>query len=230
MESSITLLCGPATDQRLLTISIPENTNPLNTILVGFTGGIDSSLLLYLLVKLNLEQKIPYVIQPITVTSTLGSSGPPIFEQWQYIPMAIEFIKSKHNYPINDSIFFSGNPSLSLTHQILQIYSRITKNNKNKFLFVGDTEHPMNMPVDYARNFSPKNKKVMQPFKNLNKSHIVDALFKLDLEDMLDVLPRCFYIHKYKNSMCVNFFCNERRWAYSLLNRHDLIDKFVTLE
>ena len=230
MENSIKLLCGPLSDQRLLTISMPENTNPLNAILVGFTGGIDSSLLLNLLVKLNQEQTIPYIIQPITVTSSLGSLGPPIFEQWQYIPSVIEFIKVKHNYLINDSILLPGNPGLSLAHQTLQVYGRLMKNNKNKLLFVGDTEHPIGMSVTYSRNFAPNNKKVIQPFKNLNKSHIVDAIIKLDLEDMIDIVPRCFLLHKYKSSQCENFFCNERRWAYTVLNRRDLIDKFITLE
>jgi hypothetical protein len=167
MESSINLMCGPAADQRLLSISIPENKIPFNTILVGFTGGIDSSLLLYLLVKLNREQKIPFIIQPITVTSTLGSLGPSIFEQWEYIPKVIEFIKTKHNHLINESMFLPGNPRLTMTQQTLQTYSQITKNNNNRLLYVGDTEHPPGMPVSYARNFSPNNKKIMQPFKNL---------------------------------------------------------------
>lgn len=230
MGGSINLVCGPQADLRTLTISIPENKNPLNTILVGFTGGIDSSLLLYLLVKLNREQQVPYIIQPITVNSALGSSGPPINEQWHCIPRVIEFVKNRHNHLINESMFLPGNPSLTMTQQTLQIYNQITKNNKNKLLFVGDTEHPAGMPVGYSRNFAPNNKKIMQPFKNLNKSHIVDAISKLDLEEIIDIVPICLLTHKYKNSPCYNFFCNERRWAYRILNRNDLIEKFVTLE
>ena len=215
----IELMCGPDNDIRLLSISIPENTKNSNVILVGFTGGIDSSFLLYLIAKLNSVQEIPFIIQPITIGDR---------EQIEYIPKIIEFIKSETNQLINDSILIDVDNNLPINQQIKKVYYQYFNSSKNhKLLFLGDTEHPPNLRVDYIRNF-PKYKKLDQPFKNLNKSHIVDAMIKLNLEELINMSPRCPRYHKYTNSPCTNFFCKERRWAYSLLKRPDLLEKFIS--
>lgn len=226
MTSSIKLICGPTNDEQLLSISIPENDNPLNTILVGFTGGIDSSFMLYLLVKLNSEQHIPYIIQPITINSFNGSVDSPIVEQWHYIPKIIQFLRIKTHQLINHSKFLLGNSNLSGNVQLVQGLVSLLKNKDNKLLFLGDTVHPPNLTVSYVRTWST-HEQIVQPFSNLNKSHIIDAMIKLDLEDLINIAPRCPIYHKYSNSPCDNFFCTERRWAYSALNRTDLLQRFL---
>jgi hypothetical protein len=215
----IELMCGPDNDVRLLSISIPENTETSNVILVGFTGGIDSSFLLYLVAKLNSVQKIPFIIQPITIG---------ILERIEYIPKIIEFIKLETNQLINNTILIDVDNTLPINRQIKNMYYQYFNSSKNhKLFFLGDTEHPPNLRADYIRNF-PKYKKLNQPFKNLNKSHVIDAMIKLNLEELINMSPRCPRYHKYANSPCTNFFCKERRWAYSLLKRPDLLEKFIS--
>ena len=57
-DSEFELECGPEYDRRILQIELPANNSPTNDILVGFTGGMDSCLLLYLLGALNNLQVI----------------------------------------------------------------------------------------------------------------------------------------------------------------------------
>ena len=220
MNSSIELMCGPENDQRLLSISLSKNDDFLNIISVGFTGGIDSAFLLYLVAKLNSMQEIPYIIQPITVL------GDKFAEQLKYIPIVIDYIKRTTNQQVYDTKFIHIDDTLiNATKQLNQGFGEALK--YSKLLCLGDTEHPPLLSIDYLRNFS-KDTAIYQPFQNLNKSHIIDAMIKLDLEDLIKLAPKCVRYHKYWNSYCSNFFCKERRWAYNLLKRNDLLEQFLS--
>lgn len=224
MSNSINLICGPSNNEKLLSLSIPENTDPLTKILVGFTGGMDSSFLLYLLAMLNSTHTIPYIIQPISISSA------EIHEQWQYINPIIDYINDKTGQSISNLMydrsmsegFGTGNIQVSLGY----IYVLKTAN-YNSSLYLGTTALPPTLNPTYARNFPKFSRKIMQPFSNLDKSHIVDAMIKLNLEGLIEILPKCTTYHKYGNEACYNFFCTERRWAYSILNRPDLTNKFI---
>ena len=215
--NNIELMCGLDNNVRLLSLSIPENTDPLNTILVGFTGGIDSSLLLYLLATLNSTQTIPYIIQPITLIGSKIAS-----EQQQYINPIIDYINDKTGQSISILIVESERPHSTAYNDALANY------NSSTLLYLGTTLLVSVLSSGYARNFPAFSARTMQPFKNLNKSHIIDAMIKLNLEDLIDIAPRCTVTHKYGNEACLNYFCIERRWAYGILNRQDLLNKFIS--
>ena len=215
--NNIELMCGLDNNVRLLSLSIPENTDPLSTILVGFTGGLDSLFLLYLLATLNSTQTIPYIIQPITLIGSKIAS-----EQWQYINPIIDYINDKTGQSISILIVESTD-SLSVAYSdILTEYSSST------LLYLGTTSLVSVLSPGYARNFPAFSTSTIQPFKNLDKSHIIDAMIKLNLEDLIDIAPRCTVTHKYGNEACLNYFCTERRWAYGILNRQDLLNKFIS--
>ena len=221
MSNTIELMCGPSNNEKLLSVSIPENDNPLNKILVGFTGGLDSAFLLYLLTQLNSTQTIPYVIEPVIIT------GYNIFEQLEYVPAIINYINIKNNHSMSPVTIVS-----TLTDRKTELISgyitALKSSSYVKFLYLGASLIPRNAPpAGYARNFPTISKKLIQPFKNLDKTHIIDAMIKLNLEDLIDIAPRCTVTHKYGNEACLNYFCTERRWAYSILNRLDLTNKFI---
>ena len=215
--NNIELMCGLDNNVKLLSLSIPENTDPLSTILVGFTGGIDSSLLLYLLATLNSTQTIPYIIQPITLIGSKIAS-----EQRQYINPIIDYINDKTGQSISILMVESERPHSTAYNDALANY------NSSTLLYLGTTSLVSVLPSGYARNFPAFSARTMQPFKNLDKSHIIDAMIKLNLEDLIDIAPRCTVTHKYGNEACLNYFCIERRWAYDILNRQDLLNKFIS--
>lgn len=222
MNNSIELMCGPEDSQRLLSISLPKNDDFLNVISVGFTAGIDSAFLLYLIACLNSKQEIPYIIQPITVI------GDKFVEQLEYIPVIIDFIRNKTKQIVYDTKFiYIEDTTINATKQLNRGFGEALA--YSKLLCLGDTEHPPTLGVDYLRNFS-KDSKIYQPFQNLNKSHIIDAMLKLDLEELINISPKCIKDHKYWNSHCPIFFCKERRWAYHILKRDDLLERFLSRE
>lgn len=244
------LECGPEDDRRILSISLPANDDPRNTLVVGFTGGIDSSLLLYLLGMLNTHQIIPYIILPVVIDS--------LYEDYEKIPLMVSLIQSrlKNKGGIldftyrSDGIKNSDNvhtcPSYISSKEAIfgmldYFNNRESKFRKHKFLYTGTILPPgqeecvgMNTPT--LPNFGI----IKNPLYNLKKYHIVDILLQLDLEDVLKLTsadsppgnpntPRIHAQHKNLTEECYVIACMERRWAFTkLLGREQMgMDYFV---
>ena len=175
-----------------------------------------------MLAKLNSLQPIPYILQPVTITGNDMNE-----EQWQYLQPIIDFINNKTNQSL--STFMIEAPADEVGQQLTIGYARLLRSSLyHKFLYLGDTLYPVDLNLPFPRSFPSWLKKTRQPFKNLNKSHIIDAILQLELEELINITPRCPVGHKYGNEPCSYAFCVERRWAYSLLNKTDLLTKFIS--
>lgn len=227
------LTCGPSDDQRLLKIELPANRTPGNTIIVGFTAGMDSSLLLYLLAQLNKLQKIPYQIQPIIINNAKGSAdvlhnkySTPIIEDWKKLIPMLELIKKKTRMPIRDTVMHSASPSVPRDDQKKQamwdFYLRQYGHRFNKYayIFVGSNQNPSEpgFPEGPKRVLNPS-KPWIAPFINLEKSHIVDALIQLNCDDIIAASPKCRINHETLDEHCDAWQCIERRWAFKRINK-----------
>lgn len=172
--SKFEINCGPEDNKKIISISIPENHNQNNVIVVGFTGGLKSSLLLYLIAKENLKQQIPYIIQPLCITSYNGySPGEEIKENWNDIPNTINLIKNNLKTQINDIFYFSGPINVKNKEEQIMLGSEefFRLNTFNKIFFIGNT-------AEEIKNFKT-------PFLNLKEEHILDAIINLNLKDLL---------------------------------------------
>lgn len=172
--SKFEINCGPEDDKKTISIALPENYNQNNIIVVGFTGGLKSSLLLYLIAKENLKQKIPYIIQPLCITSYDGYlPGEEIKEHWEDIKNIINLIKENLKTQINDIFYFSGPINVkNKEEQILLGSEEFFKlNTFNKMFFAGNVEQEI--------------KNLKTPFLNLKEEHILDAIENLNLKDLL---------------------------------------------
>lgn len=223
--------CGPENDLKTIEISLPENDDQNNTILVAFSGGIDSTLLLYLIARENLKQDIPYIIQPLCITSYYGAApGQDIWEDWHRHPKIINFIRHKLGVPyINEVAYFAGPPDAkSKREQLREGYKNYWKLNPNsRLLFVGNLDKPPEFAEGHNEIVIKVPENIKLPFLKINKSHIVDAMIKLGLEELINLTPKCVVPHKDHLEDCDKFFCRERRWAYHVLNRPDLYEKFL---
>jgi asparagine synthetase B (glutamine-hydrolysing) len=101
--------CGPDNDRRILSLSLPKyhKIQPWNKNLgVLVSGGIDSALLYYLLLKQNQEQGNTHNIKAYTILRKEGSR--------QYALPVINYINSLFNLPeqelITSPIVVSTNP------------------------------------------------------------------------------------------------------------------------
>jgi hypothetical protein len=232
-DSIYQLTCGPSDDLRQLNIVLPANRTPGATIIVGFTAGMDSSLLLYLLAQLNKLQKIPYHIQPIIIHNRQGSSdvpnkkyADPILEDWNSLVPMVELIRQKTGTKILDTIMHVASPLVPRENQKIQamwdFYLRQYGHrfNKYSYIFVGSNQNPTDpgFPQGPRRILSAA-PPWMNPFINLEKSHIVDALLQIGCEDMVAISPKCSISHTTLDERCDIWQCMERRWAFKRINK-----------
>ena len=232
------LECGPSHNRRTLKVNLPANTVPNNTILVAFTGSIDSSLLLYILATLNNLQTMPYNLQPIVVNNLRGSLDDsensfryPIIEDWGKMPLMINLIREKANsgHILNLVTKVASNTvprNKQIGEGLFSTYiSQFTERFvKYEYIYSGSNESP---PVGAIapRPFSTQTPKFpwVMPFLNLQKSHIVDAIIQLNLEDFFKTTSICRRNHTSLDEHCNLFWqCNERRWAFKELNKVEL--------
>lgn len=237
------LECGPEDDRRILSISLPANKIPNNSIIVGMTGGVDSTLLLYILAQLNKLQTIPYKIQPVVVNNLRGSADDvknlytnPIQEYWNAIPGMVDLVREKTgSNNICNLVTKIASNKLERKHQLTEgLFSVYLSQHKNRFvhyqfIYSGSNENPPEGEIapGPARTVNAT-LPWMIPFSNLQKSHIIDALLQLKLEDIIEKSPKCRH-HKTLDEHCnISWQCNERRWAFRRLNKEQLGNYFYT--
>lgn len=227
------LTCGPADDLRKLRIELPANRIPGNTIIVGFTAGMDSSLLLYLLVQLNKLQKIPYHIQPVIIHNRRGSAdvpnrkhADPIIEDWASLVPMLELIRKKTNGKIWDTLMHVASPTVPREDQKKQamwdFYLRQFGHRfyKYSYIYIGSNQNPTDEGFpEGPKRVSKASAPWMIPFINLEKSHVVDALLQLGCEDIIAASPKCPVHHTTLDEHCDAWQCMERRWAFKRINK-----------
>lgn len=198
--------CGPPTDKRILNIYL----HPLRRrIGVLVSGGMDSALLYYLLVKLNSEQGFTHTIVPYTILRKDGSC--------QFAQSIIDYVHDIFGLPHIPTTVV-GDPNLS---ESLQVESGcIDVLTKSNIVYLGIIEeleiHTIGWrpPIKWT---DTENRKY--PFKNLNKSHIVDLIFQFNQERLFELSRTC-NIPGPRCNVCNG--CNERKWGFDQLERIDL--------
>jgi PP-loop superfamily ATP-utilizing enzyme len=234
------LTCGPSDDRRTLRLELPINPLDGNSILVSYTGGIDSALLLYLLAKLNNNQAIPYLIQPLVIDNRLGSADDPnnkfaagITETLPRIPDTIKsFSKTFPNSRILDLIKSTADPTVVQRLQIGPAVRRVYNQGNYQYIYSGINESPSeeecwggphhaNLPA--SADEIPHPWKI--PFLKLQKTHIMDIIIQLGAFEILRLCTKCSG-HTSLEDKCCAFNCRERWWALNKLNRSDLIVEY----
>lgn len=162
-----------------------------------FSGGVESSLLLYLLTKeiQNTNHKLSvYVIDrpsnPIDKSKNIFSKISkeslnvlkiPKVNYWQQVPLASLILKSKHDV-----------------------------------VLWGINKYPSKQSIrpNHIFNFQETDK-LKLPFKDLEKTQTIDAYYKLGIEHLLPLTHSCGSDKILPCGICFN--CRERVWAYNIL-------------
>lgn len=232
------LECGPTYDRQVLKIGLPANTDPRNIIVVPFTGGMDSSLVLYLLGALNNQQTIPYHIKPICVFEGDMDNWNHL-ENHENVETMVELIRNKIGGNIRHPSFIPMEAGTKMTDAILGFYRKHTNNHilnqSFKFfnpvlIYSGENALPTDdddrwKNIHWSRTKSHSNIWI-QPLFDLKKYHILDAIMQLGLEDILNYTAKCRHNHQSLDEICHYTLCNERRWAFIKLGLDDLGNKY----
>jgi hypothetical protein len=92
--------------------------------------------------------------------------------------------------------------------------------NRYSYIFVGSNQNPTEPGFpEGPRRILSVTPPWMNPFINLEKSHIVDALLQLGCEDIIAASPKCSVNHTTLDEHCDIWQCVERRWAFKRINK-----------
>ena len=193
-------------DNTIIKINLPPDRK------YGFmlSGGLDSAVLLYLILKNNLSVNL----QLFSIKKHDGS--------YRCLDNIIQFLENRTDTKLSNIIFI-GDPNADHDQQSNTAIREI----EEKFLDIdyvifGTNSNPpgdVHLPGLYPRRERRFNPKILTPFRHLYKTHIVDFVFEHNLEPLLEMTHTCT---EKVNDRCGKCFqCNERIWAFEELGYTD---------
>lgn len=204
---SFKIVSGPVNDQREIVVSIPDYSNSTGIML---SGGADSAILLYILVKYFPNKKIV----PITVPRPDGAD--------RYSPAIVDYVNQVCGTAIPQPLVLGDGTGYHADQTVngLRIAFR---DNLIDHVFFGSQQPPtkdlVELPGIYPIRKVTSDVRVSNPFFDLYKTHTMDLYFKLGQEELLSITHSCTEQTLGRCKQCFN--CKEREWALSVLERID---------
>lgn len=180
-----------------------------NTHGILLSGGIDSAILLYLLIKANLNIQI----QPFTIAKSDGA--------YLYADPIIDHFNKKFNLLIPKTIVV-GNPNVYHRLQSTTAVKEIFEKYPVDYLYIGLNQNPpelANLPGAPIRSTSSSDSRVLLPFVDLYKHNILEFMYADNQEDLIDITHSCTEQSVGRCNKC--WQCTERAWAFEQLGKTD---------
>jgi hypothetical protein len=173
------------------------------------SGGLDSAILLYLLVSVNPEIKI----QPFTIAKTDGA--------YLYADPIIEHFNCKFQLAIPKTIVV-GDPTVHHRLQSTTAVKEIFDKHPVDYLFIGINQNPPELAnLDGAPRRATKsdNPRIVFPFVDLYKHNILEFMYANNQEDLINITHSCTEQQLGRCNCC--WQCKERAWAFKQLDKTD---------
>jgi 7-cyano-7-deazaguanine synthase in queuosine biosynthesis len=173
-----------------------------------FSGGADSTLLLYLLLLENKEY------QKQITSYVIDRYNNPIEKSKQIYKV----LSDKFN--LNDELKILLLPNLDPTIEVITGGNILSKT--HSIIMTGVNKYPSDKSIrpkyeaKFLRDNIKDNGKFKFPLKYLEKYHIIDAFYKLGIQEFLPYTHSCGSANMLPCGECFN--CKERIWAYNILN------------
>lgn len=184
----------------MLNLNLEENKK----IGVMFSGGVDSTLLLYLLCKQGIDKNctiVPFTIPRLTGALDYAYSIIDYFDYMFEIDLQETNIVGKQNDP--HEIFVGYGIAEAMNYDV-------------DYIYIGSTKNP-DIEIEGApKRFKYNYYKVKQPFFDLSKYEIVKMYYDLGIQDLLRFTHSCSVQKIGECGEC--FFCKEKNWALTKLN------------
>ena len=179
------------------------------------SGGLDSAVLLYLLLK---EDKT-IAIQPFSI--------PKHDDSHLFVDGILKYFENYFNITIPNTILV-GNPEVHHSQQSTTAVRQIlTEYPKIDFIYFGTNQNPARL-FDYSqfgpdefpdRVQYPTHPKVLMPFIKMYKDEILKILFDNDQQALVLLTHSCTEKKTGRCGQC--FQCKERAWAFDQLDQTD---------
>jgi hypothetical protein len=178
---------------------------------IMLSGGLDSAMLLYLVL---LENK-NIDLQPFSIPKHDGS--------FRYVAGIIEYFNTQFDIKLPDTIVI-GNPDVHHSQQNRVAVKELFLKYPIDYLFLGLNQNPPEPWGDPNwekpnRPSKSDNPKLLFPFIELYKTHIVDLVYEHGQDYLLNLTHTCTEQPVGRCGQC--FQCNERAWAFEQLDKDD---------
>lgn len=185
-------------DMRVLNVECPD----VEKIAVTFSGGMDSTLLLYMLLKDKEEKGLKTEIHCFTATQ-VGTKihSQNVLSRPQFKDKVI------HHTDVTNDIGESVRPMIE--QLVIDEWLVYGASNAVPLEQIGG-RYPPRPPQN------PKNQKINLPFLFLFKYHIVDAYYKLGIEHLIPTTHTCTEQIHGECGLC--FACKEKQWGFQKLD------------
>ena len=201
------------------TVTLELDTSIEHGILLS--GGLDSAVLLGLMVKVFLNNGDEVKIQPFTIRDS-GS--------YEHSKNVIDYINDRYQISIPDTIQIDlGDVHHAKRTPLGMREIMINYGDRIEYVWQATNQNPPKEEFDYARfgnqdNFPNRVKsetfyRNKLPFIHLRKHHIVNMIDLHELGDFETITHSCTKYKKYRCMSC--FQCLERRWAFDKVNKKD---------
>jgi hypothetical protein len=199
------LACGPAHDRRTLEISLPD----YKKIGICVSGGIDSTLLYYLLLKEKYDTNSDHEIIPIVVHRKEGSKiyARPVVKQINQI------------FGTTNPVYRLGVTTLPEAQQVASAVEQAYKILKADVVYVGVISNREEHTVGFESVVIPTIKRFYTPFLYLEKSHVVDIYYQLGIQSLLEHTHSCDQSETEQCGTCNG--CRERTWGFAQIGQLD---------
>jgi hypothetical protein len=180
------------------------------------SGGLDSAVLLYLmLLECKNKQITPY-IQPFTIEKSDRS--------YEFVPKILDYfndmfgISLPPTIPVGDSILHHTQQTRSAYFDIIESHPEID------VIYMGTNAIPPEPLVGLApvRVDTSNVENLKVPFFDLYKTHIIEMVYAYNIEPLLNITHSCTEQALTPCNMC--WQCNERIWAFRKLGKNDKYD------
>jgi hypothetical protein len=169
------------------------------------SGGLDSAVLLYLIIK-----QAPTVnLQPFTIPKYDGSAI--------HASMIIEHINRKFSLSIPQTILV-GDPDVHHTKQSTTAIQEIFQHYSIDYLFMGTNTNPPELDMLNGaprRILKTSDPRLLFPLADLIKDQILKIMYDEGQEDLADITHSCTEQQLGRCGIC--WQCTERKWAFEKL-------------
>ena len=176
---------------------------------IMLSGGIDSAVLFYLLIRSN-----PAInLQPFTIAKADGAA--------LYAGPVIDHMNRKFGLSIPSTILV-GNPTVYHRLQSTTAVKEIFDQYPVDHLYIGINTNPPELadhpsaPIRSKRSLDPR---IIFPFVDLYKDRILEIMYAEGQEDLIDITHTCTEQQYGRCGVC--WQCQERIWAFRQLNKTD---------
>jgi len=198
------ITCG--VDNRSVVLNLPKEPTKIG---IFISGGLDSALLYFLLLRENKNRGNIHEIVPLSILRKEGSR--------YFAKLVIAHIHACYNIPYQEPVMVGDN-TLPEEEQVKSgVYDAF--NLGFQVVYVGLIEQLLQHMVGWSPIPYSEGIRFRTPFKKLDKSHIVDLIRHFNQEALFYITHSCSVKELGRCNVCNG--CNERSWGFETSNMKD---------